>query len=496
MSRHGKVLRYDTHAGFDDPASWLAYDAGATGGLNTKGYYGAVFDGRYVTFIPRLDSDDFHSRFLRYDTRGAFTDSSSWSAHDAGLPNSYQSAAFDGRYIYCAPGQRSVPAEEADSQDEGHSVTGMKAGIVPKCTGLVLRIDTQGDAADPASYRTYDAERLHGPAVRDFDGAVHAGPYVYFAPLSYRKPLRYDTRRHFGDSTSWAVFDARPLGLVRSVGLIFDGRYTYYVPYGETKFVVRHDTRGAFIDRASWSSYDMSRTPGKARFGYDDACFDGRYVYFIPYWDGAEDFHGEMLRYDTLGAFTDPASWNVADASVTDGLRTVGFNGGAFDGRYIYCAPWNDGAKQPMLHGHGAVLRYDTIGKGSSFSLRYSDCGHNGGLCAALPGPRFLVATTHGVISIAANREMPPERHHLAGVYNGRSIKLYIDGGLVNQREASGTMQPAGGDVTIGCLDEGAAGFRGTIGDIRVSHIARDAAWLATQYANQRAPHSFAMVET
>jgi hypothetical protein len=493
VSRHGKVLRYDTQGVFHDPVSWLGYDAGATGGLNTKGYYGAVFDGRSITFIPRRDSEDFHSRFLRYDTRGGFTDPASWSAHDAGLPNSYQSAAFDGRYIYCSPGQRSVPADAVDQHDEGHAVTGMKAGTVPKGSGLVLRIDTRMDASDPARYQTCDASESHGEAARDFDGAIHAGPYIYFAPLSYGQPLRYDTRLNFGDTMSWAVFDARPLGLVRNVGAVFDGRYVYYAPYGETEFVVRHDTFGEFTDAASWSSYDMKRTSGKTRLGYDGACFDGRHVYFVPYWDGAGDFHGEMLRYDTLGEFADPESWHVFDASRTEGLLTVGFNGAAFDGRYIYCAPWNDGAKQPGLHGHGAVLRYDTLGSGGGFSLLYSDCGHNGGLCAALPGPRFLVATTTGVVSVAANREMPAGRHHLAGVYDGSSIKLYIDGQLANEQRASGRIQAGDGMVTVGCRDGGVTRFRGVIGDIRVSDIARDAAWLATEYANRQAPRSFAV---
>ena len=30
------------------PSSWAVYDAGQTCGLSTKGYFGAVFDGRYV----------------------------------------------------------------------------------------------------------------------------------------------------------------------------------------------------------------------------------------------------------------------------------------------------------------------------------------------------------------------------------------------------------------------------------------------------------------
>jgi len=54
---HGIVLRCDTQGGFDDPDSYAAYDAGHTDGLNTEGYYGAMFDGRYVYFVPRQDEE-------------------------------------------------------------------------------------------------------------------------------------------------------------------------------------------------------------------------------------------------------------------------------------------------------------------------------------------------------------------------------------------------------------------------------------------------------
>ena len=68
--------------------------------------------------------------------------------NDVGLPNSYQSAAFDGRYIYCCPGQRAVPLSKKDAQDQGHYVTGLKPGTVPQCVGLMLRCDTKGEFKD------------------------------------------------------------------------------------------------------------------------------------------------------------------------------------------------------------------------------------------------------------------------------------------------------------------------------------------------------------
>ena len=41
-----------------DFSAFAAYDAGATDGLNTKGYFGAVTDGRYVYFCPVRDEQN------------------------------------------------------------------------------------------------------------------------------------------------------------------------------------------------------------------------------------------------------------------------------------------------------------------------------------------------------------------------------------------------------------------------------------------------------
>src|SRR5688572_26290151 len=71
---HGTVLRYDTHSRFDDPASYAAHDASRTAGLSTKGYYGGVFDGRFVYFVPRRCDGATQSRLLRLDTASDFHD--------------------------------------------------------------------------------------------------------------------------------------------------------------------------------------------------------------------------------------------------------------------------------------------------------------------------------------------------------------------------------------------------------------------------------------
>jgi len=477
-SVHAHVLRYDTQGDFRDPGSWSAYDASGTDGLNTVCYYGAVFDGRYVIFVPRDDGTGYHSRVLRYDTHGDFRDPGSWSAYDAGVACSHQSAAFDGRYVYCCPGYENPPENLSGEGD---------------LSGMVLRIDTQADSKDPSSYRVFDTRAVAEDAVC-FDGAAFDGRYVYFVPLTRGVALRYDTRGDFADVGSWCTYDARPLGMKLNVGAVFDGRHLYYMAYGNGT-VVRYDTRGEFTDDASWIAREVGGTGGLDTGGFDGGFFDGRYVYFMPYTRqagaGENPFHCNFLRYDTRGEFDDPGSWTAYDAGFTDGLKTVGYNGGAFDGRFFYGAPLRDGESEKF---HGRVLRYDTLGENGSFSLRYCDYGHNGGLCAAVPGPSFLVNTTRGVLGIAAHRVLTPGWHHLAGVYNGSSIKLFVDGALVGERSGSGAIQMNEVGISIGRLGEGAARFQGGVHEVRISDVARSDDWIKTVYRNLIDPVGFARI--
>ena len=112
--------------------------------------------------------------------------------------------------------------------------------------------------------------------------------------------------------------------------------------------------RAAF---AAFDAYDAGHTDGLVTQGYFGAVFDGRYAYFCPIRDQNErtSVHGRVLRLDTQAGFKDPDAWTAYDASYTDGLHTAGFYGGAFDGRYVYFNPRDDGT----VH-HSRLLRYDT----------------------------------------------------------------------------------------------------------------------------------------
>ena len=479
---HGVVLRYNTLKDFRDPAAYEAYDAGHTDGLLTRGFYGGAFDGRYVYFNPRDDGTTHHSRFLRYDTHQNFKSSAAWEAYDASLAHSFQGLAFDGRYLYCCPGY----TKEAD-MPFGDGQT----------SGKIMRFDTRANFKEATSYQTFDAQTL-GSDVVCFDGAVFDGRYIYFIPLDKGIALQYDTRGDFGHAASWRTYDAgSSLGMGANVGAIFDGRHIYFASYSNST-MVRYDTRSDFAAAAAWDAYDATCTDGLDTGGFDGAFFDGRYVYYIPFTrqvgPGAEksQFHGNYLRYDTRGDFHDSQSWTAHDAGQVDGLHTTAYNGGAFDGRYLYAAPWRGDRDDNLAHGR--ILRYDTLGENGSFSLRYCDCGHNGGLCAAVPGPSFIVNTTTGPLSIAAHQVLTPGWHHLAGVYSGKSIKLFVDGVLVGERSGSGPIQASAAAVSIGRIAGGAAHFKGVIHELRIAAVARSDDWIKTEYRNLANPAGYIRV--
>lgn len=448
--RHGNALRFDTHQSFGSPSAWQAYDASITAGLTTKGYYGTLFDGRYVYYVPRTDGQSMHSRVLRHDTTGDFRDDGSWTAYDAGRPISCQGGAFDGRYVYFAPGYH---ADDGDS-------------------GSVLRLDTQADFHDDDSWMWYDASATDGLNCRCYDGAVFDGRHVYFIPLQSGPVLRYDPKQPFDGASSWQAFDPTTCpGFGPCVGGVFDGRYVHFTPYGHST-AVRYDTEGLFRDPASWSSHAPGEVDGLACVGYDGAAFDGRWVYHIPFWDGVsttEGFHAHLLRYDTAQDFSASSAWQAADGQVLAPPNPGGFNGGAFDGRFLYMCPWRRNDPSGEIRAHGEVLRLDTAGADASFQLRWMDCGHNGGLGGSVPGPSFLVNCGDRSVCAQAHSLPTAGKHHVVGSYDPeQGAALWIDGECVARQPGVGRATMPRVPVTTGELPGGTARLLGRVDRARI----------------------------
>ena len=343
----GIVARYDPTGGFGASGSWQTFDVSTVNG-GAKGFQGGAFDGRYIYLVP-YNNGSYDGVFVRYDTQGTFGDAGSWSTFDLSAVDAnargYVFATFDGRYVYFAPHYNGAYHGDA------------------------ARYDTQSPTgfADAGSWSTFDVSTVNANC-KGFLGAAFDGRYVYLVPYyqgaAYDGVIaRYDTQSPtgFADAGSWSTFDLATVN-GNAVGFrssAFDGRYLYLTQYYDGAvpayggFVARYDTRAAFATASSWSVFDVSSVNSNAS-GFIGTQFDGRYVYLIPFYSRTLMYDGIVARYDTQGGgFGSAASWSTFDVSSLNSSAR-GFQGGGFDGRYIYLSPSYNGTAQ-----HGIVVRFD-----------------------------------------------------------------------------------------------------------------------------------------
>jgi hypothetical protein len=211
------VARYDSWApnGFGMRAQWATFDT-TTVSARAVDFAGAVFDGRYMYFVPGGDN----GVVARHDP--VATLAQGWSVFDTttvdGRAGGWTGAVFDGRFIYLAPYSKS------------------------QSTAVAARFDTQAPFDSPSSWSTFDPTALNADA-RGFRGAVFDGRYVYFVPNDNTKAIvtRHDTTAPFGKAEAWATFDLTAVdqNAHSFFGGAFDGRYVYMVPSGGRSVIAR-----------------------------------------------------------------------------------------------------------------------------------------------------------------------------------------------------------------------------------------------------------------
>jgi len=73
--------------------------------------------------------------------------------------------------------------------------------------------------------------------------------------------------------------------------------------------------------------------------------------------------------------------------------------------------------------------------------------------------------------------------HHVAAVYDGQELLLYVDGAFEGRRTFAETLNNSGFPVHIGANSQAAdRHFDGRIDEVRISLAARSPEWVAVQY--------------
>jgi len=278
-AKNGIVLRYDTLQPFKSSAAWEAYDAGAIGGLSTKGFYGAVFDGQYIYFVPN-NNGAYNGIVLRNDTTLPFKSASSWAAYDAGSmaggnARGYSGAVVDDDFVYFSPYNNA-------SGDHGN----------------ILRLDRRLPFTSSSAWAVFAATGVHADC-KCFGAPGADEQYIYFPNLSKSLILRYDKSKPFSVASSYEYFDLSTIDPFANTHdcCFFCGQYVVFSP--SSYDMLAYDSSLPLSDPGAWSFLDCGRADNLDVWGNLGVFADPNYFYFAPYrqfQNGAYYYHGKVLR--------------------------------------------------------------------------------------------------------------------------------------------------------------------------------------------------------
>jgi hypothetical protein len=419
--KYGTVTRYDTQQNFNSPGSYTTFNVNPILGINTAGFSGGTFDGRYIYFAPWT-----RGILLAYDTTKNFNSSGSYTVYNTepNAGNGFIGATFDGRYVYFIPNENTTiiridayPGPQATAMAANQAPNGFAIGSYAgtgssfngaNASALIISgnvgintsspqypLDVNG-TINPLAWSIDNNNIYYGPSgllgknelltvstgytqglgsgsvgtnkalnaqtalVFDtttvdpgslgFQGSGFDGRYLYLAPNSSGQITQYDTMQPFSAAASYSVFNMAALNASASgfSGALFDGRYLYFVPSSQRQ-IARYDTTTLlFRGAGSYSFFDLT-TVSSAAPGYAGGAFDGRYIYLAANAD-VNGVSGTITRFDTAAAFNTASSYTCFDTrSLSAGA--AGYFGAAYDGRYIYFVPGTDS---------GTISQYDT----------------------------------------------------------------------------------------------------------------------------------------
>jgi len=311
-----------------------------------KGFSGVVCDGRYLYYAPLSNAKGvFHGNVARYDTTSEFWNEQSWESFDLSTLNNqaigFVGAIFDRQFIYFIP---------------YHST---------QHHGLVVRYNTHRPFDNTDSWTFFDLAKNLDPDCRGFVSGTFDGRYLYLAPYQCSwtqyngRMVQFDTNKEFTNVSGWKIFNSE-LKWPESRGFhgaISTNEHTWFIPYVRENrdyhgFLVGYAHNTVFDDPQNWSCIDLTTVHPLAK-GFVGGCFDGRYLYLAPYFNGSER-HGLVLVADTTKNVLDPQNWKTFDmTSIHPDNR--GYFGAIVHGDFVYMLPH---CKEEGIY-HGRLVRYD-----------------------------------------------------------------------------------------------------------------------------------------
>lgn len=197
---------------------------------------------------------------------------------------------------------------------------------------------------------------------------------------------------------------------------------------GTTYFSLR-DTPVDDAGTPAWTFYEPSNVNTFAR-NFQGGTFDGRYIYLVP------NDNGTVTRYDTHGPFATGASWSTFDTT-TLAPGAQGFSGAVFDGQFVYFVPYH----APTATYEGLVVRYDTT--------------------ASFVGPGGW--TAFDLTTLPISDAGTPLVGFNGGVFDGHAVYLvpYYDGAARLSRVARYVLDGGVATPEAGVVDAGDAGDAG-----------------------------------
>jgi hypothetical protein len=211
-----------------------------------KGFYGTITQGSYIYFVPLRDSNQFHGRVLRYNTKFAFDKKESWTLIDLKKffpkASGFLGAVKTKNHLYFIPFKRDKNnysgtlvrySFESDfkSKNSWESLdlttfddrfTGYRSGLVYKGFlflnpykndsehGQALKLDLSKDWKQRSSWELFDIEQIEKFA-HGFSSVIDFQNNLYFLRShndnGLRKAYIYRPDEKFTQRTAWEIFD-------------------------------------------------------------------------------------------------------------------------------------------------------------------------------------------------------------------------------------------------------------------------------------------------